>query len=56
MFYRTLALFAAIASVVRADMVPTSPDGATIAKVGDELTTLWTKDTTGTWNDGELMV
>lgn len=54
MFCRIIALFVAAASVVSAEMIPTSPDGATVAKIGDQLTTLWTKDNSGEWNDGEL--
>ena len=53
MFCRIIALLAVAASVVSAEMIPTSPDGATVAKVGDQLTTLWTKDTSGEWNNGE---
>jgi hypothetical protein len=53
MFCRIIALLAVAASVVSAEMIPTSPDGATVAKIGDQLTTLWTKDTSGEWNNGE---
>jgi len=51
MFCRIIALLAVAASVVSAEMIPTSPDGATVAKIGDQLTTLWTKDTSGEWNN-----
>ena len=56
MFCRIIALLAVAASVVSAEMIPTSPDGATVAKIGDQLTTLWTKDTSGEWNNGEWCI
>ncbi|CDZ97977.1 hypothetical protein [Phaffia rhodozyma] len=31
--------------------VPTYPDSTAVVKIGDELTTLWTADTTGEWTD-----
>jgi hypothetical protein len=54
MLFRPFALFAALVSLVHADMVPTSPDGSTVARIGSDLTALWTKDTTGQWNNGQF--
>jgi len=47
-------LFAAL--VVRAIVTPTSPDSATVVRVGEQITALWTADTTGTWTDVEIQL
>jgi len=49
------ALFAA-ASPSLAAVNPTSPDSSTVVKVGDDITALWTVDTTGTWNNMEIQL
>ena len=50
-----LALLA-VASPSLAAVTPTSPDGSTVVKVGDDITALWTVDTTGTWNNMEIQL
>jgi hypothetical protein len=52
-FTKTFVIAAALATSVYAQVAPTSPDGTTVAKIGSQLTTLFTKDTTGKWNNGE---
>lgn len=37
-------------------VTPTSPDSSTVVKVGDDITALWTADTTGTWNSMEIQL
>jgi hypothetical protein len=52
------AVFALLALVTPslAAVTPTSPDSTTVVKIGDTLTALWDKDTTGTWTDLEIQL
>jgi hypothetical protein len=40
-----------LAAFVCADVVPTSPDGSTVVRVGSKAEALWTKDSNGNWTD-----
>lgn len=52
-----IALIAStLASSVLAEIVPTSPDGNTVVKVGEDIKALWTEDTTGQWTDVEIQL
>lgn len=51
MFSSTFTLLTLLAASAAAQMVPTSPDGSTVARIGSELTTLWEKDASGVWDD-----
>jgi len=51
-----VAALLAAASPSLAAVVPTSPDASTVVKVGDNITALWTADTTGTWKDMEIQL
>lgn len=49
--FTILPLISAISTLVSADVVPTSPDGSTVVKIGDKAEALWAKDSNGTWTD-----
>jgi hypothetical protein len=49
--FTALPLLAAFTTLVRADVIPSSPDGSTVVKVGATAEALWTKDSNGTWTD-----
>lgn len=44
------SLFALVPFVL-GDVIPTSPDGSTVVKVGEDIKALWDVDTSGQWND-----
>ncbi|KAJ9096433.1 hypothetical protein QFC21_005255 [Naganishia friedmannii] len=50
-FFTALPLLAAFTTLVRADVIPSSPDGSTVVKVGATAQAMWTKDANGTWTD-----
>ena len=58
MLAQTFGLFSLLllAAPARAAITPTSPDSATVVKVGDTLNALWTEDTTGSWTDVEIQL
>lgn len=49
--FTVLPLLSAISTLVSADVVPTSPDGSTVVRVGAKAEALWTKDSNGNWTD-----
>ncbi|KAK8870058.1 hypothetical protein IAR55_000628 [Kwoniella newhampshirensis] len=50
------ALLSLTSSVVNAIVTPTSPDGATVVRVGQQINALWTADTTDGWNNVEIQL
>ncbi|ORX39609.1 hypothetical protein BD324DRAFT_222669 [Kockovaella imperatae] len=51
-----VAAAAALALPSLAAINPTSPDSSTVVKVGDDITALWTADTTGQWTNLEIQL
>lgn len=45
------AIFLAIAAPALAAVSPTSPSAGTVVRIGQDLTALWTADSTGQWTD-----
>ncbi len=50
-----LALLALVGPSL-AVITPTSPDGATVVKVGQPIAALWTADTTGDWTNTTIQL
>ncbi|KAI9638419.1 uncharacterized protein MKK02DRAFT_42810 [Dioszegia hungarica] len=51
MFALTALIALLSASAARAAVTPTSPESATVVRVGGQMNALWAADTTGTWTD-----
>ncbi|KAI5451754.1 hypothetical protein NCC49_001401 [Naganishia albida] len=52
MFVKSLfTVLPLLAAFVCADVVPTSPDGSTVVRIGSTAEALWTKDSNGNWTD-----
>jgi hypothetical protein len=49
--FTALPLLAAFTTFVRANVIPSSPDGSTVVRVGATAEAMWTKDANGTWTD-----
>ncbi|KAJ9114285.1 hypothetical protein QFC22_005737 [Naganishia vaughanmartiniae] len=49
--FTAMPLLAAFTTLVRADVIPSSPDGSTVVKVGATAEAMWAKDMNGTWTD-----
>ncbi|WWD15648.1 hypothetical protein CI109_100070 [Kwoniella shandongensis] len=52
----TLFALVSLATLSSATITPTSPDGATVVKVGQEINALWTTDSTDGWNNVEIQL
>jgi hypothetical protein len=53
MFARSLVALA-LAATSFAVITPTSPDSATVVKVGENINALWSTDTTGQWTNVQI--
>lgn len=46
-----ISTFTLLSLFVNAAVTPTSPESATLVRIGQQLTATWAADTTGSWTD-----